>query len=71
MDGHEYREGDTLIPDLGVAAILGISRATVWRRVSDGTLPKPIRLVGVTRWSRAEIQELIDRALAARDAAAV
>ncbi len=67
MDGHEYREGDTLIPDLGVAAILGISRATVWRRVNDGTLPQPIRLAGVTRWSRAEIQALITRALAARD----
>ena len=67
MDSSEHREDDILISDQGVAAILGISRTSVWRRVADGTLPKPIRIGGLTRWSRAEIMALIERALAERD----
>ena len=59
-----------LISDLGVAAIIGFSRATVWRRVADGTLPRPIKIGHLTRWSRAEIEAVIEAALAARDEAA-
>ena len=58
----------TLLSDQGVAALLGMSRASVWRRVKDKTLPEPIRIGGLTRWCRAEIEAVIKAALAARDA---
>ncbi len=58
-----------LLSDQGVAALLDMSRASVWRRVNDKTLPQPIRIGGLTRWSRAEIEAVIDAALAARDEA--
>jgi len=59
-----------LLSDQGVAALLDMSRASVWRRVNDQTLPQPIRIGGLTRWSRAEIEAVIEAALAARDEAA-
>lgn len=51
------------------ASALGCSVATVWRRVADGTLNQPVKLGGTTRWPQSEIEELIDRAKAARAAA--
>lgn len=30
--------------------ILPFSRATLWRRVAEGTFPKPIKLGGITAW---------------------
>ena len=56
-----------LLSDQGVAALLDMSRASVWRRVNDKTLPQPIRIGGLTRWSRAEIEAVIEAALTARD----
>jgi predicted DNA-binding transcriptional regulator AlpA len=46
--------------------MLGVSPATVWRRVHDGTLPQPIRLGGATRWVRDELLEVISVAQAKR-----
>jgi predicted DNA-binding transcriptional regulator AlpA len=40
--------------------------ATVWRRTSDGTLPQPVRIGGVTRWVRDELVEVISAAQAKR-----
>lgn len=59
-----------LLSDNTSAALLGISRATFWRRVKDGVLPKPIKLGGVTRWRRSELIAAIDRVTAERDAEA-
>ena len=56
-----------LISDNTGSALLGVSRATWWRRVHDGTLPQPIKLGGVTRWRRDEIEAVIDAASAARN----
>ena len=53
-----------------VAALLQSSPATIWRRVNDGTMPRPIRIGGMTRWARDEIDAVIDRAKRARDEAA-
>jgi predicted DNA-binding transcriptional regulator AlpA len=59
-----------LLSDHAAAALLGISRATFWRRVNDRTLPPPLRLGGVTRWRRSELVAAIERAAAARQATA-
>lgn len=48
-----------LVSDKEAAAWIGISRATFWRRVADGTLPKPIRICGATRWWRTELLEAL------------
>lgn len=50
-----------------VAAMLGVHTATVWRKSAAGDLPKPIRIAGLTRWSRAEVEQAIETKLAERD----
>ena len=57
-----------LLSDNAAAALLGISRATFWRRVKDGTFPQPVKIGGATRWRRAELLAAVDRLSA--DAAA-
>jgi predicted DNA-binding transcriptional regulator AlpA len=62
---------DPLLDCNEVGALLGgISRTTIWRRVKDGTLPQPIGIGGMRRWSKAEIIARIDRAKSARPVAA-
>ncbi len=59
-----------LISDVEVADILGCSRTTVWRRVADGTLPKPVKLGGLSRFVLSEINAIVEAAMAVRDAEA-
>lgn len=49
------------------AAFLSISLPTFWRRVADGTIPRPVKLGGLSRWPRAEIVAVIEAAKADRD----
>ena len=63
-------EPSILLSDNTGAALLGISRASWWRRVNDGTLPRPLKIGGATRWARDEIDAVIDRAKRDRDEAA-
>lgn len=50
-----------LMADHTAAAFLGISRATLWRRVKDGTLPQPVKIGAATRWKRDELIAAIER----------
>lgn len=43
------------------SAMLGVSKATFWRRVRDGTFPGPVRIGGVTRWRRDKLIEAVER----------
>ena len=43
-----------------VAALLGVSRAHVWRLNAAGKLPEPIRLGKAVRWQRAELEKWIE-----------
>ncbi|MCJ1900958.1 AlpA family transcriptional regulator [Paracoccus versutus] len=61
---------DPLLKDREAAPLLGISVPTFWRRVADGTIPKPIKLGALSRWPQSEILEVIERAKAARHDAA-
>ena len=63
----EHSGAALLLNDATAADWLGISRATFWRRVKDGTFPKPIRIGGATRWRRDELLAALDRASAKRD----
>jgi len=58
----------SLLRDRDVCALLGCSRATMWRRVKDGTLPQPVRLGGISRFVAAEIHAVIEQAIADREA---
>jgi predicted DNA-binding transcriptional regulator AlpA len=57
---------DVLIRDADAAALLGCSKATFWRRVADGTIPRPIKIGGMSRWLKSEILDVIRRAEARR-----
>ena len=56
-----------LLNDYAAAEFLGVSRATFWRRVADGTLPKPVRLGGATRWRRDALMAAVDALSAKSD----
>ena len=40
-----------------MAEKIGCSHPTVWRRVQDGTLPRPIKIGHLTRWVEEEVDE--------------
>jgi predicted DNA-binding transcriptional regulator AlpA len=47
------------------AAMFGCSQATFWRRVADGTFPAPIRIRGLTRWVKSDLDSFISDARSA------
>ena len=56
-----------LISDVEAAKLLGCSRTTIWRRVADGTLKQPVKLGGLSRFVLAEINAIVESAMAARN----
>ncbi|MEM8802897.1 MAG: helix-turn-helix domain-containing protein [Pseudomonadota bacterium] len=62
-------ERDRLISVRDTAAILGCGVATVWRKTSEGSIPQPVKIGGLTRWSEAELSNFIENAKQAREAA--
>ncbi|MEM1065044.1 MAG: helix-turn-helix domain-containing protein [Pseudomonadota bacterium] len=46
---------DTLLTDREAAKILGCARSSLWRWASDGTVPQPLRIGGMSRWRQSEI----------------
>ncbi|MBU2942937.1 helix-turn-helix domain-containing protein [Shimia thalassica] len=54
-----------LLTDRQTAEQLGIGRSTLWRWLSQGKAPKPVRLNGVTRWRAEDILQFINEAAAA------
>jgi predicted DNA-binding transcriptional regulator AlpA len=66
-NGHTGNIGRMLISDLETAKLLGCSRATVWRRVADGSLPQPVKFGGLSRFVLSEVRSRIADAMAIRD----
>jgi predicted DNA-binding transcriptional regulator AlpA len=46
--------------------LLSISVPSFWRRVADGSVPKPIKLGSASRWPQSEILDVIEMAMANR-----
>ncbi|GIW86426.1 MAG: hypothetical protein KatS3mg108_0750 [Isosphaeraceae bacterium] len=44
-----------------VATMLGVSERTLWRLLSAGKLPEPVRIGRNTRWRAAEVRDWIER----------
>lgn len=43
-----------------IAEYIPVSKATFWRRVQDGTYPRPVKLsANCSAWRRSDIEELI------------
>ena len=59
---------ESLLTDKEVALLLKASIATIWRRVADGTLPKPIKIGTLSRFPLSEILSFIERAKTGRAA---
>lgn len=55
-----------LMRDKDVARALNVSVSTVWQRVRDKTLPNPIRIGRLSRWSTSDIDHTIAQAKYAR-----
>lgn len=60
---------DLLVKDSEAAAMLGCSKSTFWRRVADGTIPRPIKIGGMSRWPQSEIITVIKQAITQRNIA--
>ena len=44
------------------AAFLGFSIASLWRLPhKDSTFPKPIKIAGMTRWRRSDLEQYINQ----------
>lgn len=43
-----------------VGRLLGVSVRSIWRMLSAGEIPPPIKVGGLTKWRRDEIQAMID-----------
>ena len=59
---------DPLLTKKEAAAILDVSIPTLYRRVADGIVPKPIKIGTLSKWPQSEILSVIESAKAARDA---
>ncbi|MDW9616970.1 helix-turn-helix transcriptional regulator [Sinorhizobium meliloti] len=57
---------DPLLTARESASVLRISIPSFWRRVADGTVPQPVKLGGLSRWPRSEINAVIERAKSSR-----
>jgi len=60
---------DRLLPLPAVMEIAGLRKTMIYRKVRDGTFPKPCKPGGVsTRWSEREVRDWKNAVLAARAA---
>ena len=50
---------DTLLTAEDLAQMLKVSERTLWRLLSAGRVPNPVRIGGSTRWRLVEVQEWI------------
>lgn len=44
-----------------VAARLGISVRGVWRHLAAGKLPKPVKVVGLTKWYESDVNAVFEK----------
>ncbi|WP_024588150.1 helix-turn-helix domain-containing protein [Aliihoeflea sp. 2WW] len=51
---------DPLLNAKEVAGMLRISIPSLYRRIGDGTIPPPIKLGHLSRWSQADIQAALN-----------
>jgi predicted DNA-binding transcriptional regulator AlpA len=60
---------DPLLTAREGADLLQVSVPTFWRWAAKGTLPKPVKLGGMSRWPQSELLAVVEAAKANRAAA--
>ncbi|EJF87633.1 hypothetical protein ME1_01002 [Bartonella vinsonii subsp. arupensis OK-94-513] len=55
-------KNETLLTTRESAKMLGISVTTLWRRVADGTVPKPLKIGALSRWLASDLHDVIEKA---------
>jgi excisionase family DNA binding protein len=55
---------DPLLKAKEVADFLRVSVPTLYRRMADGTLPKPVKLGNTSRWPQSEILAAVESGVA-------
>ena len=69
MDQQESGNPMEILRMPNVLAMTSLSRTTLWRRVREGTFPRPLRLGGersrAVGWRRGEVEEWIRKLPAA------
>jgi prophage regulatory protein len=59
---------DSLLRLDAVKARTGLSRSDVYRRIAEGTFPRPVNLSKrMAAWPSSEVDEWVDRQIALRD----
>lgn len=48
-----------LLQDMDLAALLGVNKSTIWSWFNSGRIPAPVKIGGITRWRRQEIDRWI------------
>lgn len=51
---------DRMVSVKEVAEVFSISVRTVWRRVDEAKLPKPVKDGRLTRWFNSEVQQVLE-----------
>lgn len=60
---------DPLLTAREGADLLQVSIPTFWRWAGKGTLPKPVKLGGMSRWPQSELLAVVETAKQKRQAA--
>lgn len=61
---------DAFIPFPTVKAAVGLSRSSIYEKISEGSFPAPVKIGRASRWSTAELQTWMERKRAERNSAA-
>lgn len=62
----QEQQHDSLLPIADVIAVTSLSRPTIYRMIGDAAFPAPVKIRGLARWSRNEVNDWIERALFSR-----
>jgi predicted DNA-binding transcriptional regulator AlpA len=49
-----------LVPAAEAAQMLSMGRSTFWRLVAKESLPKPVKIGGLTRWRVTDLQRFVE-----------
>lgn len=53
---------DPLLTDKEVCSQLSCARSTLWRWVAEGTIPRPLKIGGTSRWRQSTVTRVVDEA---------
>ena len=59
--------GPLLLTAKELARLLGVAPCTVWTWHAAGRIPLPVKIGGVTRWRRSEIEQWIEAGAPGRE----